>query len=170
MIDENENQILARMTNSSPTKISNLERRAIQSPVIACLLSGFISELGHDRAMEIASAAIRSDATQAGKIMAEKYGGNTIEMLQRVIKQEWAEDNALEFAILELTDHKLNFNVTRCLYAELYDRLGLKEYGFCLSCNRDAPFIQGFNPKMKLIRTQTIMQGAENCDFRIRNE
>jgi hypothetical protein len=52
-------------------------------------------------------------------------------------------------------------------YALGYDRLGMKEFGFCLSCNRDAALINGFNLRMKLLRTQTIMQGAEICDFRI---
>ena len=99
--------------------------------------------------------------------MAEKYDGNTIKELVRLIKNEWSGDNALEFTILEETDQRLSFDVTRCRYAELYERLNIKEFGFCLSCNRDAPLIKGFNPRMKLIRTYTIMQGEATCDFRI---
>jgi hypothetical protein len=148
-------------------EISNLKRREIQAPPLACLLDGFIREMGHDKALEIASLSIQGDATKVGKLMAGKYGGNGIQELLRVIREIWAEDNALEFTILESTDQKLSFNVTRCRYAELYDRLGVKVYGYCLSCNRDAPLIKGFNPRMNLIRSQTIMQGASICDFRI---
>lgn len=35
------------------------------------------------------------------------------------------------------------------------------------SCSRDEPFTQGFNPDIRFARTQTIMQGAVMCDFRL---
>jgi hypothetical protein len=148
-------------------EISNLKRREIQASFFAYLIRGFINELGYDKAMEVASMGIREDAMQTGRRMAEKYSGNTFLELLRMIREVWAEDNSLEFDILEKTDQMLSFNVTRCRYAELYDRLDMKEYGFCLSCNRDESLIRGFNPRMKLLRIQTIMQGAKICDFRI---
>jgi hypothetical protein len=154
----------------SVSEISNLKRREIQAPLLAGVLAGFISEIGYERAMKVTSAGIQNDATAAGKRMAEKYGGNTVQDLHRLVREVWAEDAALEFSVLEVTDLKLIFNVTRCLYAELYDRLGVKEFGFCLSCNRDAAFIKGFNPRLKLVRTRTIMEGADICDFRIVTE
>jgi len=157
--------------NSTPDQpapdISTLHRREIQSPLIASLLRAFISEIGYAKAMAVASAAIQSDAVEVGKRMAEKYGGNTMQDLLQVARESWAEDDALEFTVLEETDQRLSLDVTRCRYAELYDRLGIKEFGSCLSCDRDAPLIKSFNPRMKLLRTQTIMQGAALCDFRI---
>jgi hypothetical protein len=48
----------------------------------------------------------------------------------------------------------------------MYMALGIPELGCLLSCNRDYALIQGFNPEIKLTRTQTIMDGAEFCDFR----
>jgi hypothetical protein len=117
--------------------------------------------------MQVASIAVQKDALQAGKIMAEKYGGNGLTDLLRLVREEWAAESALEFTLLEQTGQKLSFNVTRCQYAELYDRLGIKEFGCLLSCSRDASLITGFNPRLQLIRTQTIMQGASFCDFHI---
>jgi hypothetical protein len=156
--------------DGAATKISTLERREIQAPVMAALLAGFIAEIGYDRAMVVASAAIQADALKAGKTMAEKYGSNTIDDLLRLIREEWASEGALELTVLEQSGRTLRFDVTRCRYAEMYDRLGLKEFGFCLSCNRDASLIRGFNPRLKLIRAQTIMQGAGSCDFQIVTE
>jgi hypothetical protein len=147
--------------------ISYLDRREIQAPIAACLIKGFINAMGRERAMEVAAEAIQGDAMLVGRKIAELYGGNTFTELIRVVREVWAEGGALEFDLLEETDQSLGFNVTRCRYAELYDRLGIKEFGFCLSCNRDAPLIRGFNPHMKLLRTRTIMEGADICDFRI---
>ena len=56
-------------------------------------------------------------------------------------------------------------NVTRCRYAEMYEELGLQELGYMLSCARDFAMIDGFNPRINLTRTQTIMEGANHCDF-----
>ena len=66
----------------------------------------------------------------------------------------------------EQSDDRLSFDVTRCRYAELYRALGIPELGAVLSCNRDAALIDGFNPAVTFVRTQTIMEGAPCCDFR----
>jgi hypothetical protein len=148
-------------------EITTLERREIQAPLMVSLIDSFARELGQEKALQVASAAIRVDAREAGKTMALKFGGNSTHELLQVVKQIWAAEDALVYDILEQTDRMLSFDVTRCRYAELYSRLGIKEYGYCLSCNRDESLISGFNPHMKLVRTRTIMQGGEKCDFRI---
>ena len=43
--------------------------------------------------------------------------------------------------------------------------MGLGEIGHLLSCQRDATFCEGYDKRLKLTRTQTIMQGASYCDF-----
>jgi hypothetical protein len=52
----------------------------------------------------------------------------------------------------------------------MYHALGIMELGGLLSCNRDYALIEGFNPEVRLRRTQTIMDGAPFCDFRYRVE
>lgn len=149
----------------SPT-LTHLERRAIQAPLVVKLISRFSAEFGKDRAMELASEVIEADAAGSGKILAETFGGNDMKVLKRILQEVWAQDNALEYQILEESEHRLSFTVNRCLYMEMYDRLGCREFGYCLSCSRDAAFLKGFNPQITLTRTRTIMEGAEVCDFR----
>ena len=98
--------------------------------------------------------------------MAEKLGANTLEALRQVVDDVWAEGGAVTIRVLEETDRNLTFDVTRCRYAEMYEALGLKDLGFCLSCSRDESFASGFNPRIQLTRNQTLMQGASHCDFR----
>ena len=114
--------------------ITTLERREIQAPLLVSLIEGFTRELGREKAMQVASAAIQADASQAGKAMAVKFGGSSLRELLQVVMQVWAADDALEYEILEQTEKKLSFNVTRCKYVEMYARLGVKEFGDCLSC------------------------------------
>jgi hypothetical protein len=56
--------------------------------------------------------------------------------------------------------------VVQCRYAETYKAMGLGEIGHLPSCNRDGAFCEGYDPRLKLERTQTIMQGASYCDFK----
>ena len=46
--------------------------------------------------------------------------------------------------------------------------MGLCEIGHILSGTRDGDFCIGFQPDIELERSQTIMQGADHCDFRYR--
>lgn len=144
--------------------VGQLIKREIQAPLAACLVREFADHLGFEKALAIATKAVQKDAEKIGKMMSETYG-KTIEDLYRVIKEVWANDNAIEFEIIEKTKHRLRFNVVHCQYVELYDKLRLKDFGFCLSCSRDAYFAKGFNPKMKFERRQTLMQGASFCDL-----
>src|SRR5437763_18676 len=79
-----------------------------------------------------------------------------------------AAGGALELDVLRDDGQALEFNVTRCRYAEMYRRLGLAGLGPVLSCNRDGSMIEGFNPDIEFRRTQTLMEGAPCCDFRYR--
>ena len=77
---------------------------------------------------------------------------------------------ALKKKMLVKTPERLEYDMTYCGYAEMYKEMGLAKIGHLLSCNRDGTFCDGYNPKMKLTRTQTIMEGADHCDFRYRME
>ncbi len=68
--------------------------------------------------------------------------------------------------MVELSEESFAFDVTRCRYAEMYRSLGMEDLGATLSCNRDGALIEGFNPNVEFTRTQTIMGGADRCDFR----
>lgn len=149
-----------------PTEISHLQMRAIQAPIAACLIKEFAKTVGFEKALEVATVAIRSDALTAGKRMAEKLGSNTLKDLARLVREFWSKDDAMTVEFLVETEQNLHLNVTRCEYAELYRKLGVLELGYCLSCSRDDPFVKGLNSQIQLVRTQTIMQGAAYCDFR----
>ncbi len=144
--------------------VSQLIKREIQAPLAACLIREFADHLGSEKALSIATEAVKKGAKKIGEMMAGDYG-NTIEDLFRIVKEVWSDGDAIDFEIIEKTETTLRLNVVRCRYVELYDKLGLRDLGFCLSCSRDASFVEGFNPGLKFERHQTIMQGAPLCDF-----
>ena len=113
----------------------------------------------------IAESVRRSAIEQARQFAAAAPGGPSLKAFQEVMPL-WTKGGALEIEIQEQTDTTFAFNVVRCRYAETYRAMGLGEIGALLSCNRDGAFCEGYDPKLKLERTQTIMQGASYCNFR----
>ena len=130
---ENQHHPEGQGTDQHTLEMSHLKRREIQAPIAACLIRGFAQLMGQDKAVEAATAAVQADAMMAGRIMAEKYGGNTMKELGRVVKEIWAADDAITIHVLEETEQNLSFDVTRCRYAELYEKAEMKDLGFCLS-------------------------------------
>jgi len=150
------------------TPLPLLQQREIEANVIAPLLRAFAAEVGEERAREVVAGVVRGLARQAGCAAAAALGGNDLAHLRRAIETWWTAGGALELDVLRDDGQALEFNVTRCRYAEMYRRLGLAGLGPVLSCNRDGSMIEGFNPDIEFRRTQTLMEGAPCCDFRYR--
>ena len=145
--------------------IGVLTRREIEARIVAPLIEALGREFGRERVLEIARDVIIQLAREQGAQLAEAQQGQTLAHFANTM-DAWRKDDALQIEVLEQTDEKFSFNVTRCRYAEMYRALGVPELGALLSCNRDFSLIEGFNPDVTLTRTQTIMQGAPFCNFR----
>src|SRR5690349_10694204 len=111
------------------------------------------------------AAAVPAPAREEAQAIAAKVGGKT--SIQTFVDRQslWKLGGAMEMEVKEQTETSYVFNVTRCKYAEMYRDMGLGEIGHLLSCQRDATFCEGYDKRMRLKRTQTIMQGANYCDF-----
>jgi hypothetical protein len=154
------------MADQAP-KLTLLEQREIEARIVGPLIRGFAAELGSDRTLEIVRKVISELARQSGAELARTLGECTLEAFSQSLDR-WRENGALEIEVIEQSAERLEFNVTRCRYAEMYRALGLGDLGSSLSCQRDFTLAQGFNPDIELTRTQTIMEGAPHCDFRFR--
>jgi hypothetical protein len=87
-----------------------------------------------------------------------------------VVQEVWAGGGGMDVEIIGQSDTHLDFNVTRCGYAEFFRSLGLVELGARIHCSRDHAMVASFNDEIGLQRSQTIMQGGSCCDFRFRKQ
>ena len=148
---------------AQPT-ITHLERRKIEGGVLIPMVQAFQHAIGKDRANEIAREVIIELARRDGERWAQRFGDDLAAMEK--VSGVWGGGGSLEIHQLEKSTGKLDFNVTRCQYAEFYKELGLPELGYLFHCNRDFAMVEGFSSHLTLERTQTIMEGASHCDFR----
>ncbi len=142
-----------------------LNRREIEARILGPVLEALGEEFGRQRVLDVVRRVVIDIARQQGKALAETTGGSDLPHFAASL-ENWKKGGALEMEMLEQNETRFSFNVRRCRYAEMYRALGIRELGALLSCNRDASLIEGFNPEIKLTRTQTIMEGAPFCDFR----
>lgn len=149
--------------------IPTLRKRRIQAEVIGPIYAEMVAELGEERAAEILDRAIRKAAIAEGRAFAARAPDGKTSMADFIALYDlWTADGALEVEVLRADDTAFDFNVTRCRYAETYHAMGLGHVGHLLSCNRDGTFCEGYDPRIRLQRDQTIMEGAPCCTFRYR--
>ncbi len=146
-------------------KIGVLTRRETEARILAPVIEALADEFDRARVLRIVADTVVELARQQGAQLTQTVDDNGPAGFVETL-EHWTRDNALEIDIVAQDEERLDFNVTRCRYAEMYRALGIPELGKVLSCNRDFALIEGFNPQAELTRTQTIMEGAACCDFR----
>ncbi len=145
-------------------RISHLERRKIEAGVLIPMVQAFQRAIGKDRANDIAREVIIELARKDGERWGQQFGEDLAAM--REVSGVWAAGGSLDIDLIGTSEERLDFNVTRCQYAEFYKELGLPELGYLFHCSRDFAMVKGFSSSLSLKRTQTIMEGASHCDFR----
>ena len=146
-------------------ELNRIEKRAIEALAIAPVIRALSQRIGRDEALAILREVNQQEAFKRGQSMMKQKEQNGIEELVNEVAS-WGEGGVWEMEVLEHTPTTYFFNVIRCPYYERYRELGLEEFGVAFSCCRDEPFARVFNPQLELVRTKTIMEGADHCDFR----
>lgn len=150
---------------SDATSLGMLERRRIEAEILKHVYDELKATHGKDVAQRTIANAVRQSAIQQGRQMAAEAGGQTSLATFQAKQDLWTRGDALRIDVLETSETRYRFNVTRCRYAEMYKDMGLGEIGHLLSCQRDGTFCEGYDPNLEFKRSQTIMQGASHCDF-----
>lgn len=141
-------------------------RRQIEASIVGPILTNLVNNLGEQKAFSLITPVIENLAVESGIDAAKRVGGDSIEHFSSALNS-WSKEDAIDSEIIEQSDKKLKWIVHRCAYAKMYEELGLKSFGYVLSCSRDFAMVKGFNKDMVLKRDKTIMEGYKACDFEI---
>jgi len=156
------------MSDAPQPLLPMIERRRIEAEILKPVYQALVARFGEPVAQEVLTEAIRQSAIAQGASFAAASGGQTDLDGFAALLPRWTADGALEIAVHHRDAERFEFDVTRCRYAEMYRAMGLGAIGHILSCNRDGTFCEGYDDRIKLARSQTIMGGASHCDFRYR--
>ena len=140
-----------------------LQQREIEIKVLGPVIRAFAEEFGKEKTYDLVRKTMQDISRNLGKEISLDGGG--MENLKEKCISKWNEGGALEVNMKEDLDSVLSFDVTRCEFANLYKELGFGDIGTLISCDRDASFLEGFDPELELVREKTIMDGDPLCDF-----
>jgi predicted ArsR family transcriptional regulator len=93
---------------------------------------------------------------------AKKNGSNSIEDILKLL-WEPLKNEGFQYEE-EKTATGYQMKCTYCPIVDLAKYLGITKEAFHMFCGSDFYIVEGFNPKIGLKRTKTLMQGDDCCD------
>jgi hypothetical protein len=148
-------------------KVSLLDKTRIQAQVLVPVLRALRAELGKDKADAIGKQALRDWSKQLFAAIGEGIEGSP--------RRKWAtmhsalgevSEREVEVEMRRHDKEALEFDITRCRFAEFFRALGEPELGALLICETDFDIAAAGEGEVSLDRAQTIMRGAPSCTFR----
>lgn len=74
--------------------------------------------------------------------------------------------HALQAEVVERSPEAFEYRVSKCLWATVFRNEQAADIGYAMICYPDFAVAKGLNPKLRLIRTKTLMQGDDSCSLR----
>ena len=141
------------------SNISQFDAVRIQARALIPVIKAVEAELGKEKTHRIVGNAIAESYAEflSGRLKERnKHPGETDEGFDRPAVSD----------VVEHTDSTYSTNVTKCGYAEYFQKKGEPEIGYLLTCGVDFAVNDALRPNWELRRTQTLMEGASHCNFR----
>ena len=151
---------------SDPTQSPIFVQRLVEAKILKHVYETLIESHGEEVAKRTIADSVRHASIAQAKEMSEGVETSMTSFIE--LMEMWTRGGALETTVLDANEEEFNFDVTRCRYSEMYKEMGLGDIGHLLSCQRDGTFCEGYDSRIKMTRSQTIMQGAPTCTFRFK--
>ncbi|MDH5744653.1 MAG: L-2-amino-thiazoline-4-carboxylic acid hydrolase [Candidatus Aminicenantes bacterium] len=121
-------------------------------------------EMGKEKAIAFLKKASTERLTDLGKQQASRMPDNNFGTYVNQFRSGF--DNTLTMEIVEDTKTAFELKVTECIMADTFLRAKAGDIGYAWVCWGDYAWAEGFNPKIKLVRDKTLMQGHDCCNHR----
>src|SRR4030042_1902445 len=93
---------------------------------------------------------------------------NPINCMEDFAALNWRIFGSSRSHIMEITEETpTNYRErdTSCIFAKVCRDMDSADLGYVMFCATDFPLAKVFNPRMRVERTKTLMQGDDCCDF-----
>jgi len=129
------------------------------------LAKALMEEMGKDKTIEFLKQHTHMKMLKFGQQHAKRSPDNSFQTYVKTFrppnyKDTWTAE------IVEDTENAFELRVTECIWAAVFREAQAGDIGYASVCYGDYAWPQGFNPKIKMIRDKTLMQGHEYCNHR----
>jgi len=132
------------------------------------LMQFLAKEIGKDNFIEMLKRAGEEWAKREAQKELKTLPANDFATFRAEVRKKpnrfW--EHVITSSIVEDTEQAIEMKVTECLWAKTYRQAKAAELGYFLCCYPDFASATAFNTKLKLIRTNTLMQGDDCCNHR----
>jgi hypothetical protein len=122
-------------------------------------------EIGEERVIELIKKETEQRLNAQAKRDLERLGKSDFKSYISIFRDPGMLAS-LTMEIIEDTDTVFEIRVTDCMAAESFLPHKAGDIGFAAVCWGDYNWASDFNPKIKLIRDKTLMQGHDCCNHR----
>ncbi len=132
------------------------------------LLKALADDLGRERLVEMVKAASARTIEAAVRKQAPPAPGNTLQAFtaDTLDPGNWLWTHVISLDVVEKTASALEVRVKRCLWAQTFREADAADFGYAVVCHPDFAAAPAFNPRMRMTRTKTLMQGDDHCNHR----
>jgi hypothetical protein len=123
------------------------------------------NEIGKEKLIEILKKNTHERLVKTGQNHAKNSPDNSFKTYVNTFRPPRYKD-VLTHEIVEDTDMAFELKVTECIWAKTFLDAKAGDIGFAQICYGDYTWAESFNPKIKMVRDKTLMQGHEICNHR----
>lgn len=128
-------------------------------------------EIGHEKVIETLQKLALQEAEDYARYVVEAKGKNDLS----VFKEDYNPEapgfkEVMTIEVLENTEEAYEIRISECLWAEVFRKAGMADYGRAVVCSGDVPFAHCINSQIDLDLDGTIMEGMPFCRLRYFNK
>jgi hypothetical protein len=127
------------------------------------LIKELQKKIGKKQTSEIVRPLFERMFVEWGKEEGKKNNINSLEAFVKYDGRAFTQTQSHE--VKEQSSSRYLSHVTECILANILRNMDDSEIGYDILCNTDFECYPAMNPKLKLTRTMTLMQGDPHCDF-----
>jgi len=133
-------------------------------------MQNLAKDIGKDKFIEMlkkaSSEAGSQNITKQAENMPQRDLATFVATFYAPMKESPFWSHVLTHEVVEETDNAFEVKITECLWAKTFREANAPDIGYASICHPDYAVARAFNPKMRMIRTKTLMQGHDCCNHR----
>jgi len=123
-------------------------------------------KLGEKETLELIKNLATEFNLERGKKQAENSTDQSLTTYTRMFANPKEWDGILNMEVVKDSETAFELKISECIQAECYIQHYASDIGYAQVCWGDYAWAEGFNPKIKLVRDKTLMQGHSCCNHR----
>ncbi len=122
-------------------------------------------EMGKDKLIEFLKKTTTEKWIKRGQEHANRSPDNSFKTYVNTFRPPRYEAQLTHEVVVD-TDTVFELKVKECLTSWVFRQADAADIGYAYICFGDYAWAEGFNPKIKMVRDKTLMQGQDYCNHR----